>query len=269
MKEKKIYTIGEVSEILNLSRDMLRYYEKCGVLHSQRNEQSNYRTYSAMDIFWLLEAMQHKNWGIKIKEISRIRSENYTEEAAKFLHAYGQHVCNDINYNTVLLERIISIEERFRLSALNMGNYWIKKIQAHYVCPLVTSDGDHYGPIDILPVYSHLLCNDRIIPFVDNGCIWNENMQSWKLSIDETYVKRLGIDLPSEMEYIPDTDCICTNTDIGGIDAFDKQADQGIRDYGKKYGISETRPVGMIFLGRGVEQGKFRRFVEMRLSLKE
>lgn len=45
------YTIGEVSELLNLSRDMIRYYEKQGAIHSKRNETNNYRTYDDMEVF--------------------------------------------------------------------------------------------------------------------------------------------------------------------------------------------------------------------------
>lgn len=52
------YTIGEVSDILNLSKDMIRYYEKQGVIQSHRNTANNYRYYDTDVIFWLLESIQ-------------------------------------------------------------------------------------------------------------------------------------------------------------------------------------------------------------------
>ena len=45
------YTIGEVANFLHLSRDMIRYYEKRGVIVSERNESNNYRTYDNMAVF--------------------------------------------------------------------------------------------------------------------------------------------------------------------------------------------------------------------------
>lgn len=49
------YKIGEVSKILNISKEMIRYYEKQGILKPSRKEDNNYRTYSVMDVFLLME----------------------------------------------------------------------------------------------------------------------------------------------------------------------------------------------------------------------
>ena len=48
------YKIGEVSKILNISKEMIRYYEKQGILKPSRKEDNNYRTYSVMDVFLLI-----------------------------------------------------------------------------------------------------------------------------------------------------------------------------------------------------------------------
>ena len=40
------YKIGEVSKILNISKEMIRYYEKQGILKPSRKEDNNYRTFS-------------------------------------------------------------------------------------------------------------------------------------------------------------------------------------------------------------------------------
>ena len=50
------YSIGEVSTLLNLSRDMIRYYEKQGAIRASRGAENNYRRYDSMEVFWLLEA---------------------------------------------------------------------------------------------------------------------------------------------------------------------------------------------------------------------
>ena len=39
------YSIGEVSTLLNLSRDMIRYYEKQGAIRASRGAENNYRRY--------------------------------------------------------------------------------------------------------------------------------------------------------------------------------------------------------------------------------
>lgn len=43
----KEYSIRELSELLGISREMVRYYEKCGVISLSRNNENNYRIYVA------------------------------------------------------------------------------------------------------------------------------------------------------------------------------------------------------------------------------
>ena len=53
------YKIGEVSKMFNISKEMLRYYEKKGVLHPKRIDENNYRVYDEMDIFLLFECCRY------------------------------------------------------------------------------------------------------------------------------------------------------------------------------------------------------------------
>lgn len=63
------YKIGDVSKILNISDQMIRYYEKLGVIKPKRKGDGKYRYYDAMDVFWLYEAMKYKEWDINIAEV--------------------------------------------------------------------------------------------------------------------------------------------------------------------------------------------------------
>ena len=59
-----LYRIGDVSKHLNISDQMIRYYEKCGVIHPVRSGDGRYRYYSEMDIFLLFEVMKYKQSGM-------------------------------------------------------------------------------------------------------------------------------------------------------------------------------------------------------------
>lgn len=71
------YTIGKVADFLHISRDMIRYYEKPGLILSEQNEAINYRIYDNMAVFGLLEAIRHKNLNMIIKEIEKMRHGDY------------------------------------------------------------------------------------------------------------------------------------------------------------------------------------------------
>ena len=82
------YTIGEVANFLHLSRDMIRYYEKRGVIVSERNESNNYRTYDNMAVFELLDTIQHKNLNLSIREIEAMRHGDYEHNMSCYLDRY-------------------------------------------------------------------------------------------------------------------------------------------------------------------------------------
>ena len=106
------YSIGEVSTLLNLSRDMIRYYEKQGAIRASRGAENNYRRYDSMEVFWLLEAMQHKSWGVPISEISGIRNHEYTINTEQFLGEEVRRIRQNIHYQELLAQRL----EQLRLN---------------------------------------------------------------------------------------------------------------------------------------------------------
>nr|WP_241636019.1 MerR family transcriptional regulator [Fusobacterium gastrosuis] len=60
-------TIKEVSEILNISQDTLRYYEKIGVIPIVKRTAGGIRNYQEEDIAWIQLATCMKNAGLPIK----------------------------------------------------------------------------------------------------------------------------------------------------------------------------------------------------------
>lgn len=49
------YRLGDIAEILRISPEMIRYYEKQGLIHPKRSNDNNYRYYSIQDLFILME----------------------------------------------------------------------------------------------------------------------------------------------------------------------------------------------------------------------
>ena len=90
------YKIGEVSKILNISKEMIRYYEKQGILKPSRKEDNNYRTYSVMDVFLLMEIIRYQSIHFGIKDISELLNEHYLENYAQHLYQYYQEIDQDI-----------------------------------------------------------------------------------------------------------------------------------------------------------------------------
>lgn len=72
MNKQKIrfYTIGELSKILQLSSETIRYYEKINLIPKPIKFKNGYRKYSEIYIYRLKLIRKAKSFGFTLKEIS-------------------------------------------------------------------------------------------------------------------------------------------------------------------------------------------------------
>ena len=75
--KNKEYLIGDVSRIVGLSRDALRFYEKKGVIRANKKE-NGYRYFSDEDIYRLMCIVYRRKMNDSLEEI-REEDENYLE----------------------------------------------------------------------------------------------------------------------------------------------------------------------------------------------
>lgn len=86
------YRIGVVADLLGISQEGLRLYERSGILDTQREASSGkYRTYSHLDITALIRARDYHNTGFSLQEIEKMINtdslavvrENYAKRRAE------------------------------------------------------------------------------------------------------------------------------------------------------------------------------------------
>ncbi|MGG5371722.1 MerR family transcriptional regulator [Enterococcus sp. AZ196] len=68
-----MYTIKQVSELLNISKVTLRYYDRIGILKASRSANS-YRTYNEKDIHILRNIVVFKQAGFSLEDIQILTS---------------------------------------------------------------------------------------------------------------------------------------------------------------------------------------------------
>ena len=66
------FKIGDVSKLLGVSVETLRYYEQEGVIRPERKNYSTTRVYSIWDVYELMEFKLYRNIGLSINEIKNI-----------------------------------------------------------------------------------------------------------------------------------------------------------------------------------------------------
>ena len=263
------YTIGEVASFLNLSRDMIRYYEKRSVIASERNESNNYRTYDNMAVFELLDTIQHKNLNLSIREIEAMRQGDYEHNMSCYLDRYYNELKGELSFGTTLLKRIEELKSRYEASNKNIGSYWTKSMPGRYRYHVVDSINGEFGSIELDSSTSDVLFSDYVNPFVDYGFNSTDDKQSWYADISKNYIDELSIDLPHGCEYEPEGMYLCSLENIGCVKKFDMSAIDRFRKnaydrYGEKIAIN---PVRGIIASRFKRAGELHVVIELQIKI--
>lgn len=111
------YLIGEISEIVKLSIDTLRYYEKLGLIRPERDNQ-NRRVYADIDVEWIKFILRLKKTNMPLKEIEkyselRYQGDETIQERMTMLETQMQKLKTEKE----------EIEESMRILTLKVGIY--------------------------------------------------------------------------------------------------------------------------------------------------
>lgn len=99
------YKIGDVSKILGISPDLLRYYQKKGVVSPTLGQSNNYRYYDAWDINFLIDCLWFKNYGFGIEQTARLVSNSGFEDVMADMETRCAEIEENIRHEQMLLER--------------------------------------------------------------------------------------------------------------------------------------------------------------------
>jgi DNA-binding transcriptional MerR regulator len=110
-KDKESYTIQQVSELTELSKDTLRFYEKEGILFPIARKVNGHREFNRQDLEWIRFIACLKSTGMPLSSIREYRDlleqgEGTTESRKNIMVRHRQHVLMQIDTLRENLERI-------------------------------------------------------------------------------------------------------------------------------------------------------------------
>ena len=99
------YKIGDVAKILGISPDLLRYYEKKGVVKPVKDQSNDYRYYEPWDINFLIDCLWYKNFGFGIEQVARIVSKSSYDDIISMMEDKDAEIEAAIRKQELLLHR--------------------------------------------------------------------------------------------------------------------------------------------------------------------
>lgn len=261
------YSIGDVSKILNISKEMIRYYEKQGALKPARQEDNNYRSYSTMDVFFLMEMIRYQSLGLNITEINKLLLENYMQHYSNYLSNYYQKLEKEVIFKITLKDRIKEMADRAKTSQLNLNHYWFKEVEEHELVFLCKGKNDNYGVIELKKENRDILFLNQNFTFYESMVVFNETDENWYYAINTHYKNNLNIKMSDTIKQKKQL-CICTMIDMSEIGCFNRKLLAPVLKYVEDHHMIIDGQIRGIIVCRGYQNDKYQRIMEIQVPIK-
>lgn len=247
------YKIGDVARILGVSTDILRYYERKGVVTPEKDENNDYRYYDAWHINFLMDCLWFKNFGFSIEQIADMVHSPNAGELAGLFERKEDELRAQIRRAELLLRR--SAQHRADLETIDRLLYkceisespalvrFIDRIGRNYMTDAVTNETAKRW-LEALP-FNHRyfeMPGDALMPGVEED-------YRWGYCLSEEYVAELGFEVRPPMIRLPSRRSIHTVfKNSGGKDGFSPSLLQYTLDFARENGIAVFGPIHGVLL---------------------
>ncbi len=236
------YKIGDVARMLGISTDLLRYYEKKGVVSPQKGERNDYRYYETWDINFLMDCLWFKQFNFSIEEIAHMVSGSGFDELRDTLEAKEEEIERNLRRQQLLLDRL-----RRHRREMERGKRLLGK------CDIVTSvdtiffmNRHNFAYVDDPALAGLNQAWLQYMPFVRRCfeiCLEDlpggegEGDFSWGLSIDPRYAKEFPVLCQPPVKQLPPRKCVHTVFKCSGKGAFSPVHLRYLIDFAEENGL--------------------------------
>ena len=129
MSEK---TIGTLSKFTGIPAHTIKYYEKIGLLASNRKEHSNYRSYDMRICTDIYECVKYRNLGFPLKEIKELVKEADERRLDQLLEERRQQIEEEIRTLEEQKRKLESYQRELVRLEPRLGKWYIEECSDFY-----------------------------------------------------------------------------------------------------------------------------------------
>ncbi len=207
------YTIGEFAQLLGVTTDTIRYYERQGIITPQKDIHNNYRYFNDLDCRNVLMSRWFRSFDFTLKQASQLTTNASLDDIQASIENQSDHVQKVIDRNKRLLRRLEEVSRD--IHDLKEGSTLFTRSQSPGIYRIVqTSQNtlihqDHIQKtvsqwMELLPFSFYSLK----IPSEELNRPEPSMNHNWGLALTESDFEYFGLQLTNDMEYIPPFSCV-------------------------------------------------------------
>lgn len=263
------YRIGKVAEFLGLSSEALRNYEREGIIHARRDQESGYRYYNAWDINYLLDCTYYRSFGFPVSTCKSIICDADLDQLTELYEAHTETLQQQIHLLQKKLECTCDFLAQLREIRSKLGSFTPVKSPALLFYPIREKDNLRFER-DAMAAYADWnqckpFCkNTCLIPGHKNGGDFDRYFWGYSLPADSALAANMEGQAEQILPYPAIYTVFCAHGENTFIQSFREQVIVPLEKQG--YQISQEQVVGNL-LARVHENGEICRYCEVWVPL--
>lgn len=264
------YKIGELSKILNIPIDTLRYFEKQGIIHPIIDENNSYRYYDAWDVNYLLEYTLYRKLEFSQSEVFEMQRKDSLEEFIQRFENRLEYFKERKRYYNDMEEmakqklcNTIAISEQLdqiSIRKMEVMDYFIHRHNYEY-----DSAADTDGLFDEWMSYQPFTI--AIMRINKEDLMQRNNVYEWGFGMATHWVNHFQLKNSPRIEHIPGCDAVYTVVKTGGKGTFTHNLLDPALAYIEKHQLRITGSVFGSILARTHEPEGYSRFFEFYIPI--
>lgn len=201
------YTISEFAELLGVTADTLRFYEKYEIIKPFKDKKNNYRYFNDMDARNLLMSRWYRSLDIPIQEASYLTRKASLSDIMDMIQAKQRELDEEIRVKTMLLNKMKEIVTDL-VEAKNKRNLCLRKDLPGIYRLRQTDKNDLLKDVTLTNKVEEWM---KLLPFtffsfrINNQDILTEGTSfdyNWGLALFDDDIRKLNIKVDESTEYI-------------------------------------------------------------------
>lgn len=264
--EKKSYTISQISKMLDIPIDSIRYFEKEGVIQPHIDEKNSYRKFSSWDISMLLEYKDYRSMGFSMTDVMNIQKNYDLDTLVGEMEIQHRKIEETKRYYSLLEERLEEKKKKLESVPRRLNQIYRRRIdEQNYI---VYRDEQAYQ--DISKKECNLKNWRNYFPFVDFMMCFSdvkENMKEMKYIAGYSITKKWAdaIEMPNSKcaNNLPACEAICTVISSSGRGPMKREKVEPILSYLKEADIPFSGKIYGNMLARTNEKDGYCKYIEL------
>lgn len=237
------YKIGDVSRILGISRDLLRYYEKRGVVSPQKDRYNDYRYYDTWDINFLIDCLWYKGLGFGIPQIAQMVTDCDHAGLVERLGGRADELSAEIKRQELVLDRLKQHKnEVLRVREL-LGHCGVER-SPELICYLNRFNNDYDNSPELSKLsrswLEYMPFTQRYFEIPQEGLMGDGDDFAWGFSLSSAYAELLNVPIRPPVRQLEARTCLHSAFRSSGKNAFSPKHLSFMLDYAAEHKFRVT-----------------------------